>query len=178
MSGIYLGLGGNLGAVARTFGTALEHFERSEWLRVVSSSRLWRSPAWGFEGPDFLNAVVEIQTDRSPQRLLDDLLAYEVQCGRVRAGGMGSRPIDLDLLAWAGVVADEPGLCLPHPGTPSRRFVLEPVHDIAPQLSLAAGQSVHQLVEQARRDDARVSVVPRSGDWRAWSTWSAELRAS
>jgi hypothetical protein len=70
VSGIYLGLGGNLGAVARTFGTALEHFERSEWLRVVSSSRLWRSPAWGFEGPDFLNAVVEIQTDRSPQRLL------------------------------------------------------------------------------------------------------------
>ena len=178
MSGIYLGLGGNLGSVAQTFGMALEHFEQAGGLRVVRSSRLWRSPSWGFDGPDFLNAVVEIQTTHTPHELLKAVLAYEIQCGRVRAESMGSRPIDLDLLAWANQVIDEPGLTLPHPGTPSRRFVLEPLHDLAPELSLTPSKCVEQLVLQARLIDPHVSVVPDSDDWRSWSTLDLERRAS
>ena len=178
MSGIYLGLGGNLGSVSQTFGLAIEYFEQADWFRVVRSSRLWRSPSWGFEGPDFLNAVLEIQTTHSPNDLLHALLAYEIQCGRVRSEGMGSRPIDLDLLAWADQVIDEPGLTVPHPGTPSRRFVLEPLHDLAPELSLTPSARVEQLIIKARLNDPHVSVVPDSDDWRRWSTWDAEKRAS
>ena len=178
MSGIYLGLGGNLGSVAQTFGMALEHFEQAGWLRVVRSSRLWRSPSWGFEGPDFLNAVVEIQTIHGPHELLNALLTYEIQCGRVRGESMGSRPIDLDLLAWSDQVIDEPGLTLPHPGTPSRRFILEPLHDLAPKLNLMPSESVERLVLKARLTDPDVSVVPDSEDWRSWSTIDLERRAS
>ena len=178
MSGIYLGLGGNLGSVAQTFGAALEHFEQAGWFHVVRSSRLWRSPSWGFEGPDFLNAVVEIQTTHAPHELLKALLTYEIQCGRVRGKSMGSRPIDLDLLAWADQVIDKPGLTLPHPGTPSRRFVLEPLHDLAPKLTLMSSTCVEQLVRNARLIDPHVSVVPDSDDWRCWSAWDLELRAS
>ena len=178
MSGIYLGLGGNLGSVARTFGSALEHFEQTSWFRVLRSSQLWRSPSWGFDGPDFLNAVVEIQTTHSPHELLHALLAYEIQCGRVRGEGMGSRPIDLDLLAWADRRVDDPGLTLPHPGTPSRRFVLEPLHDLAPEFCLTAAASVEQLLARARSNDPNVSVVPNSDDWRSWSTLDLERRAS
>ena len=168
MSGIYLGLGGNLGAVGATFAAALHAFEADGLFRVQQCSRLWCSPAWGFEGPDFLNAVVAIETDQSPRAVLEALLAYELRCGRVRQEGMGSRPIDLDLLAWGGLRCAEPGLILPHPGTPSRRFVLEPLHDVAPDLVLPGLGAVATHLAEQRLRDAQVWVLEDSADWRSW----------
>jgi len=163
VTGIYLGLGGNQGDVARTFGGALRALEADNWFDVLRVSSLWGSPAWGFEGPDFLNAVAEIQTDHTPQHLLAALLDFELQCGRQRQQGMSSRPIDLDLLVWAGQRFDEPGLTLPHPGTPTRRFVLEPLYELEPGLVLSGLGPIEEHIRSQRRIDPHV--------WRVQTQW-------
>jgi 2-amino-4-hydroxy-6-hydroxymethyldihydropteridine diphosphokinase len=165
MSPIYLGLGGNLGNIAETFAAALRHFEARDQLVVERVSSLWRSPAWGFEGPDFLNAVAEIRSETPPQELLSALLAYELQCGRLRGATMGSRPIDLDLLVWGQTIIDEPGLCLPHPATPKRRFVLEPLAELAPQLELPGLGLVGACLSTMRSKDANVWRLRRFDEW-------------
>ncbi len=166
MTLVYLGLGGNLGDPATTFASALHHFEQADWFEVQRVSSLWRSPAWGFDGPDFLNAVAEIQTSFEPRALLDALLEFETQCGRLRGATMGSRPIDLDLLVWGDRVIDEPGLCLPHPGTPSRLFVLEPLAELAPQLTLPGLGLVSDHLAAGRALDPTVTRGKPFSPWR------------
>jgi len=156
VTGIYLGLGGNQGDVASNFRSALSDLERNGWCTLVRVSSLWGSPSWGFEGPDFLNAVAEIQTDHPPQRLLAALLDFELQCGRQRQQGMSSRPIDLDLLVWGDRQIDEPGLTLPHPGTPTRRFVLEPLYELESGLVLPGLGRIEDHIKTQRRADPQV----------------------
>ncbi len=165
MTQIYLGLGGNLGDLPQTFKAALHHFETAGWFEVRRVSSLWRSPAWGFDGPDFVNAVAEIDSDCEPRALLGALLAFELQCGRVRSEIMGSRPIDLDLLVWGETIVDEPGLCLPHPGTPQRRFVLEPLAELAPELALPGLGSVADHLKAMRSKDDSVCRLRPFDEW-------------
>ena len=165
MTGIYLGLGGNQGDVAETFRHALRVREAGNWFRVERVSGLWGSPSWGFEGPDFLNAVAEIQTHHTPQRLLAALLDFELQCGRQRQQGMSSRPIDLDLLVWADRQVDEPGLTLPHPGTPTRRFVLEPLYELEPKLVLPTLGRIEDHLNAQRIADPKVWQAQAGDRW-------------
>jgi 2-amino-4-hydroxy-6-hydroxymethyldihydropteridine diphosphokinase len=153
---VYLGLGGNLGDTAQIFADALDHFEAEKWFVVRRVSSLWRSPAWGFEGPDFLNAVAEIETTAEPQTLLKALLHYELQCGRQRGPSMGSRPIDLDLLTWGSEIISEPGLTLPHPATPKRRFVLEPLSELESNLTQPGLGRISEHLAAARVADPEV----------------------
>ena len=92
--------------------------------------------AWGFEGPDFFNACIEIQTDFSALELLNKLLNIERQMGRLRSinPGYNSRNIDLDLLFFEDQVIDNEHLMLPHPRLESRNFILHPMCEIAPDL--------------------------------------------
>ena len=166
MTLVYLGLGGNLGDPATTFADALGHFEQACCFEVRRVSSLWQSPAWGFDGPDFLNAVAEIETRVEPRVLLEALLEFETQCGRLRGTTMGSRPIDLDLLVWGERVIDEPGLCLPHPGTPSRLFVLEPLAELAPELVLPGLGAVREHLGAQRAVDRTVNRLGPLTPWR------------
>lgn len=165
MTGIYLGLGGNQGDVAHTFRHALRVLEADNWFGVERVSGLWRSPAWGFEGPDFLNAVAEIQTHHKPQKLLAALLDFELRCGRQRQQGMSSRPIDLDLLVWADRQVDEPGLTLPHPETPTRRFVLEPLYELEPKLVLPGLGRIEDHLKVQRLADPQAWKAQEGNRW-------------
>ena len=133
----FLGLGANLG-------------DREEALRravaalpdVVAVSPLYETePVGGPPGqPPYLNAVVQLATDRSPRELLEVANRIEAEAGRVRAERHGPRTLDIDILWVDGVTVDDPDLVVPHPRMFERRFVLAPLADLAPDLVPEGGQ--------------------------------------
>jgi 2-amino-4-hydroxy-6-hydroxymethyldihydropteridine diphosphokinase len=100
------------------------------------------------EQPPFVNAAVQLDTTLSPHALLDALLAIEQRAGRVRAERNGPRTLDLDLLHIDGVKLDDPRLTLPHPRMAERAFVLLPLNDVAPTLSLPGKGTVAEQLAQ------------------------------
>lgn len=157
----YLSLGSNLGNRAWNLQRAiLEIGERAGQVTALSS--LYRTPAWGFEGPDFINACVAIRTTLPPERLLEALLGIEQELGRKRTQGEGyaPRPIDLDILYYGDRVVDQPGLRIPHPHLAARAFVLKPLSDIAPQFyHPETGKDTRNLL-QACRDRSPIEKLP------------------
>jgi len=141
----YVALGSNLGDSRQRVHDAMEELARLPQTTLRRRSALYRTPPWGVkEQPPFINAAVELDTGLSPHDLLDALLAIEQQAGRVRAERNGPRTLDLDLLHVDEVVLDEPQLTLPHPRMAERAFVLLPLRDIAPALSLPGVGTVEQ----------------------------------
>lgn len=103
--------------------------------------------------PDFVNAAAGLLTTLAPRALLDALLGLEVELGRpARRPRWGPRRIDLDLLVYAGCQISEPGLCVPHPGIAERRFVLQPLADIAPDLWLPGLGRVSKILKVCDSD--------------------------
>jgi 2-amino-4-hydroxy-6-hydroxymethyldihydropteridine diphosphokinase len=96
--------------------------------------------------PEFLNAVAEAATTLAPERLLAALHEIENSLGRVRTIRFGPRTCDLDLLLYGDLVSDDPELTLPHPRLAERRFVLDPLAELAPQLVLPDGRPVGELL--------------------------------
>jgi len=132
-----IGLGANLGDAAATLREAIAELARLPDTELLRASRLYRTPAWGrTEQPDFINAVILVETAVPARELLDALLAIERDFGRVRVDGerWGPRTLDLDLLLFGDAVIDEPGLRVPHPHLHERAFALLPLVEIAPQL--------------------------------------------
>lgn len=129
----YISLGSNEGNRLEFLQKALLSLEQLP-LQIKTQSRIYETPAWGFEGPAFLNACVTIKTTLSPQELLAQMLELEKQLGRFRreTKGYHSRTIDLDLLGYEDRVIREEGLTLPHPKLHQREFVLRPLDEIAP----------------------------------------------
>ncbi|SDF24742.1 2-amino-4-hydroxy-6-hydroxymethyldihydropteridine diphosphokinase [Dyella sp. 333MFSha] len=133
-----IGLGGNLGDVRARLATAIDALGRVPGVSVGARSRFYRTPPWGnVDQPDFVNAAVAIDTTMGPHDLLDVLLATERDFGRVRDGERwGPRTLDLDLLAYGDRTIDDERLTVPHPRIAERAFVLLPLADIAPTLTL------------------------------------------
>lgn len=128
----YIGLGSNLGDAFENLQNAVTHiFE--EIGATVKISSVYRSPAMGFEGADFMNAVLELKSNKAPEEVLNMLLAIEAKMGRVRTDktGYASRVIDLDMLYCDSKHIDTENLQVPHPEIPNRKFVLEPLLNIA-----------------------------------------------
>jgi 2-amino-4-hydroxy-6-hydroxymethyldihydropteridine diphosphokinase len=97
--------------------------------------------------PRFLNGVAALETSLGARELLDRLLAVEQRFGRVRfPGEHGPRTLDLDLLLYGDETIDEPGLALPHPRMHERRFVLEPLAELAPGLVVSGRGTVESLL--------------------------------
>jgi 2-amino-4-hydroxy-6-hydroxymethyldihydropteridine diphosphokinase len=142
----HIALGGNLGDVGATFAAALEQLS-SDDLRVVAVSRLYATPPMGAEaGSTFLNAAASIETSLDPLPLLDRLLAVEDRLGRRREKRWGPRAIDLDLIFFGTEIVQHPRLQVPHPDCWYRRFVLDPLDEIAPEaVHPQAGETVHSL---------------------------------
>lgn len=141
-----IALGGNVGPVERTFETALDRLEHAG-CRLLRRSRDYRSVPMGTEaGSRYTNAVALLATKRSPLELLDLLQEVEHVCGRERTVHWGPRTLDLDLLFYGQQLVRLPQLTVPHPGIWYRRFVLDPLAEIAPDLVHPDnGQSVQQL---------------------------------
>jgi len=125
--------------------------------RVVARSSLYETPPLGPPQPDFLNAVVLLETARTPEELLAGLLSIERALGRERGERWGPRRIDLDLVAYGEVVLATDTLVLPHPGAASRAFVLVPAAELAPDWLLPGFGTVSSL-RDALPESARASM--------------------
>jgi 2-amino-4-hydroxy-6-hydroxymethyldihydropteridine diphosphokinase len=136
MNEAYLCLGGNLGNCIETFAKAIKLLERQA-IRVSKYSSIYISGAWGMEkAPDFYNQVIAVKTSHTAEQLMQILLETEKKLGRVRDGDdtYRSRPIDMDILFFNQDLIQTPQLEVPHPRLHLRRFVLEPLNEIAPGL--------------------------------------------
>ncbi|MUP44452.1 2-amino-4-hydroxy-6-hydroxymethyldihydropteridine diphosphokinase [Gramella sp. BOM4] len=130
---VILALGSNLGDRMDYLQKALEKIhENIGWIQEIS--RVYETPAWGFEGESFLNACVSVSTRLEAKRLLFEMLEIETELGRERGNpeAYQNRTIDLDLLLFEEEVIDSPKLTIPHPGIPERLFVLKPLNDLVP----------------------------------------------
>lgn len=133
---VYLSLGSNVGERERNIERALEELERAR-VRVTKRSSLYETaPQDMADQPWFLNLVAETETTVLPLQLLAILHRIERELGRDRSKGVrrGPRTIDLDILLFGRATVDGPGLTIPHPRMKARRFVLEPLLEIAPDL--------------------------------------------
>jgi 2-amino-4-hydroxy-6-hydroxymethyldihydropteridine diphosphokinase len=131
-----IGLGANLGdAQAAVRGAALT-LGRLPQTALLACSPLYRSAPWEAQGPDFINAVAWLQTSLEPMALLDALQGLEQQNGRERPYPNAPRTLDLDLLMFGERQICAPRLTLPHPRLHLRAFVLRPLHDLLPELTV------------------------------------------
>lgn len=145
----FVGLGANLGDREATIRRAVRLLDRLPGTRVVQVSSLRETDPVGYlDQPRFLNGACEVETELAPRELLEQLLEIERRLGRVRGEGplQGPRPIDLDLLLYGEETVDEPGLAVPHARLAERRFVLEPLAELAPGLALPDGKRVADLL--------------------------------
>ncbi|MBE3669354.1 2-amino-4-hydroxy-6-hydroxymethyldihydropteridine diphosphokinase [Vibrio navarrensis] len=150
----YIAIGSNLAdpvAQANRAIAALKSLPNSE---LVAVSHLYSSTPMGPQNqPDYINAVAEIQTELTPLQLLDCTQAIELEQGRVRKEERwGPRTLDLDLLLYGNEVIDSERLTIPHYGMKEREFVLYPLAEIAPNLTLPDGTRLADLLTQVERN--------------------------
>lgn len=143
----YIGLGGNLGDPPAAIAHACAALDALAGTRLVSRSHNYRSAPVGVSGqPDYINAVACIETALSPGDLLAAMLGIENQVGRTRDYPMAPRTLDLDLLLYGCQRIDEAHLHVPHPRMHQRAFVLKPLAELAPDLSIADAGVVSDLL--------------------------------
>ena len=133
----YVALGANIGEPVRHLRAAVVDLDTLPGTTVVARSSLYRSAPVGLlDQPDFINAVVSVDTTLAPLDLLYALLAIEARHGRVRSVPNAPRTLDLDLLLHGDTTMTSPELTLPHPRMHERAFVLLPLVEIAPDVVL------------------------------------------
>lgn len=145
---IYLGLGTNLGNKEQNLRMSVQKIEERIG-EIVSLSAFYVTAPWGFASDNsFLNAVVCVETPLLPLEILKETQAIERELGRTSksVGGVYSdRLIDIDLLLCGDIIMDEEGLILPHPLMTERRFVMEPLAEIAPDV-------MHPVLHKAMKE--------------------------
>ena len=148
MQSAYVGLGSNVGDRSSTLSRALELLDAEPGICVLAVSSFRETEPVGYlDQPRFLNAACVVETELSPRKLLERLLAVEQMLGREREGPrFGPRTIDLDLPLYGDETVDEPGLTVPHPRLPERPFALEPLAELDPELTLPDGRRIRDLL--------------------------------
>jgi 2-amino-4-hydroxy-6-hydroxymethyldihydropteridine diphosphokinase len=148
---VFVALGANLGDPRTTLHQAFESLGGIRLTKLVRTSRLYRTAPIHSSGPDYLNAVAELQTRLDAPSLLAALQAIEAAAGRERPYRNAPRTLDLDLLLYGSARIESACLTVPHPRMQMRAFVLVPLHEIAPErvsaqaLQAVAGQSIEPL---------------------------------
>lgn len=138
----YLSLGSNLGDRDAALRMATARLDALPGTRSIATSRIHETAPWGkTDQPAFLNMALAIDTTLSPEALLAATQEIEHDLGRRRIEHWGPRVIDIDILAYEGEERHTTALTLPHPYLTQRRFVLEPLDEIAPEL-IIAGKTV------------------------------------
>jgi 2-amino-4-hydroxy-6-hydroxymethyldihydropteridine diphosphokinase len=153
----WVGLGANLGEREQAMRAALQAMHVWPGTRLVGVSSLYASAPVDATGPDYLNAVAQLQTTLPPHDLLQRLQALEQSAGRERPYRNAPRTLDLDILRYGDVVLQTPVLTLPHPRMWERAFVLLPLAELAPAWVGAA--ALHAVADQ------RIERLSAHGDW-------------
>lgn len=148
MTRAYVGLGANLGPREVTLLRAADLLAAADGVEVVAVSQLRETdPVGVVEQPPFLNGAIALDTSLSPRAVLELLLEIEEELGRVRGERWGPRTVDLDLLVYGDERVDEDGLHVPHPRLHERRFALEPLAELDPELVIPGLGSVAALLD-------------------------------
>jgi 2-amino-4-hydroxy-6-hydroxymethyldihydropteridine diphosphokinase len=151
----FVGLGSNLGEREVTLRAAVKRLRALPDTEVLAvSSFRDTEPVGNTDQPRFLNAAAELETNVSARALLGSLLELERAFGRDRASApaMGPRTLDLDLLLYGDQTIDEPLLTVPHPRLHERRFVLEPLAELDPDLEIPGQGAVQTLLARLHSD--------------------------
>ena len=136
ISRAWLSLGANIGNPSAQLAEALRRIDAQAAISITKQSRVIITKPWGkTDQPDFANMAIGLETTLKPLELLDILQAIEQELGRVRIEKWGPRLIDIDIIAYDRIVMQTPRLTLPHPFAHEREFVLEPLAEIAPDVS-------------------------------------------
>ncbi|AZS85852.1 2-amino-4-hydroxy-6-hydroxymethyldihydropteridine diphosphokinase [Streptomyces griseoviridis] len=148
-------LGANLGNRLETLQGAIDALEDTPGVRVKAVSPVYETEPWGVEPgsqPAYFNAVVLLKTTLPPSSLLERAHAIEEAFYRVRDERWGARTLDVDIVAYADVVDDDPQLTLPHPRAHERAFVLAPWHDVEPHAQVPGRGTVAELLDLVTLD--------------------------
>ncbi|MHB0977569.1 MAG: 2-amino-4-hydroxy-6-hydroxymethyldihydropteridine diphosphokinase [Candidatus Aquicultorales bacterium] len=149
MTGIFIGLGSNQGDRLANLRAAVVELEKRGIALIRASSVYETAPVGKTDQPVFLNAVIEVETEEEPRGLLAECLEVEKALGRIRGERWGPRTIDLDILLYRDEAIKENGLVVPHPELAKRRFVLEPLLEIAPDLTVPGIGKLAECLEKA-----------------------------
>jgi len=159
MAQVYLSLGSNLGDRRATLEAALRALEAPGDVRITRRSSLYETVPMGkTDQPNFYNLVVEVETALSPEVLLDRCQEVERALGRVRGERWGPRTVDVDILLYDRDMVSSERLIVPHPEMLRRRFVLEPLIEIAPDAVRPDGTPIAPYLAHVR--DQAVRPVP------------------
>jgi 2-amino-4-hydroxy-6-hydroxymethyldihydropteridine diphosphokinase len=152
VNNIFIGLGSNLSDPIQQVLMAMEALTKIPEARVVQKSSLYASPPMGPQDqPDYVNAVVELNSELSAHKLLEQLQAIEQKQGRVRLRHWGERTLDLDILVYGEQEIDDERLTVPHSGIKERAFVLYPLAEIAPDLIIPQFGKLANIVQNSSR---------------------------
>lgn len=158
-----IGIGSNLGDAATSVRQAMRDVEDRLAATDARRSSLYRSaPVGGPEQPDFVNAVLALESDLTPEAVLEILQGIEQEAGRVRDVRWGPRTLDLDVVVAGNIISADPVLTLPHPRAHERAFVLIPWHEIEPEASLPGIGPIASVIE-AGFEDQEIEVLVEEG---------------
>nr|WP_279077617.1 2-amino-4-hydroxy-6-hydroxymethyldihydropteridine diphosphokinase [Hafnia alvei] len=150
MTHVYIALGSNLANPLHQVQSALNALAELPQTTLTATSSLYRTPPLGPQDqPDYLNAVVALDTDLSAENLLDHTQKIELEHGRVRKDERwGPRTLDLDILLFGDEIINTERLTVPHYDMKNRQFMLYPLAEIAPELHFPSGESLQSVIAQ------------------------------
>jgi 2-amino-4-hydroxy-6-hydroxymethyldihydropteridine diphosphokinase len=157
----YIGFGSNLGNRLENCRNAIEALAGLPMCSLLKTSSFYETDPVGLvEQPSFINGVILLETGKDAHWLLRQMLDIEISFGRIRTLKWGPRSIDLDLIFFDDLIIDSPELSVPHPFLHERRFVLEPLNEISPDLRHPSlGKTVTELLADLRDGDLRVEAL-------------------
>ncbi|MFZ7256647.1 2-amino-4-hydroxy-6-hydroxymethyldihydropteridine diphosphokinase [Avibacterium avium] len=157
MKQVYIALGSNLATPVQQLENALQALQQLPHSQLVAVSHFYQSKPLGPQDqPDYVNAVACLTTALAPLDLLDQLQRIEQEQGRVRLRRWGERTLDLDILLYGDEIIQSERLTVPHYDMQHREFVIVPLYEIAPNLTLPDGKNVADLVQQFHHHEMKI----------------------
>ena len=148
MSNIFIALGSNLENPKEQVKQGILSIKNIDGVKILCESYLYETPPVGIlDQPNFINAVIKINSDISPYELLNKLLKIENMAGRIRADKNGPRTLDLDILLFDNLILNDKNLTIPHPRMHERLFVLLPLKDIDENVVIPNQGSIKHIIE-------------------------------
>lgn len=157
---IILSLGTNMGNKLENLQTCIDALH-TNIATIIQVSKVYKTPAWGFEGEAFYNCAVTIHTHKSAPKILSQILKLEKELGRIRnhSGNYESRKIDIDIISFNDEIIETENLVIPHPHLHNRKFVLFPLRDVSPKWNHPKlNKNISELIISSE-DDSQITEI-------------------